>query len=98
MHQKTAKIDHIMYTTLFCIVHISMGQSRFSDSYISDKLKAQNYNIMDPISALIHRDQFLMSSYGALLCFSRTFSEKYDTLHSGLVEVFFHSEIYSFFL
>ena len=61
-----------------------MGQSKFSDSFISDKLKAQNYNIMDPISAVIHRDQFLMSSYGALLCFSRTFSEKCDTLVTKL--------------
>ena len=73
-----------MYTTLFCIVNISMGQSRFSDSYISDKLNAQNDNIMDPLSVMKHKGQFLVSPYGALLCFSRTFSEKCDTLVTKL--------------
>ena len=82
MHQKNAKMFNISFITLFFIVHILMGQSKkltFSDSYhISNILPAQNDNIMDPLSVIKHKDQFLMSPYSALLWFSQIVSEHSD--------------------
>ena len=81
MQQMNFKMFSLILLVLFYMVPSLMGQSTFSDSYhISNILQAQNYNIMDTLSVMEHKEQFLMTPYSALLWFSQIVSEQSDTL------------------